>query len=226
MHFYIHQNVLDLGVKIKGVLIQDIDNHTISDDYLAWRSEKVTELLEKYRGYDLKSDEILEGFYTLHTKVNVPRRKIFPASENLIRLLQKKQDLFSINKAVDIYNIISMESELALGAHDIDYVNGDIHLKLTTGNETFVPLGYSEPKPVKSGEYAYIDDAEDILCWLEVRQVEKDKVTDDTKNIFYVVQENEKTPEDLLQKTAEDIISFTTEFCGGRGEIIGETVNP
>ncbi len=226
MHFYIHQNILDLGLKAIGVLIQGIDNHTISDDYLAWRNQKVTELVERYIGYDLKSDEILEGFYALHAEVNVPRRKIIPASENLIRLLQKKQDMFSINKAVDIYNILSMESKLALGAHDIDHVFGDIHLQLTTGKESYVPLGCSDSKPVKSGEYAYIDEADDILCWLEVRQVEKDKVTEDTKNVFYIVQGNEKTPEELLRKTAEEIISFTTAFCGGSGNIIGETVNP
>lgn len=59
----------------------------------------------------------------------VPRRKNLPASENLIRLLTKREDLISINKAVDIYNILSIELKLCLGAHAIDKVDGNVTLK-------------------------------------------------------------------------------------------------
>ena len=37
------------------------------------------------------------------------------------------------NKAVDIYNILSIESKLCLGAHDIDKVDGNVTLKITDG---------------------------------------------------------------------------------------------
>ena len=220
MEFYVVQLVLDLGVKIIGVEIDGIDNKTISDEYLQWRKDEVGVLLEKYKDFDVKQDEVLEAFYTLHEKVNVPRRKNIPASENLIKLLIKKQGLFEINKAVDIYNIISMESKLALGAHDIDKLSGNITLRLTDGTEKFRPLGSEEDKPVKPGEYSYIDDNNEILCWLEIRQVEKDKVTEDSKNIFYIVQGNEKTSDDLLYETADRIVDTTVRFCNGNGKIL------
>ncbi len=220
MEFYVEQKVLDLGVKIIGVEIDGIDNKTISDEYLQWRKDEVGVLLEKYKDFDVKQDEVLEAFYTLHEKVNVPRRKNIPASENLIKLLIKKQGLFEINKAVDIYNIISMESKLALGAHDIDKLSGNITLRLTDGTEKFRPLGSEEDKPVKPGEYSYIDDNNEILCWLEIRQVEKDKVTEDSKNIFYIVQGNEKTSDDLLYETADRIVDTTVRFCNGNGKIL------
>lgn len=89
MEFYVEQKVLDLGVKIIGVEIDGIDNKTISDEYLQWRKDEVGVLLEKYKDFDVKQDEVLEAFYTLHEKVNVPRRKNIPASENLIKLLIK-----------------------------------------------------------------------------------------------------------------------------------------
>lgn len=220
MEFYVEQKVLDLGVKIIGVEIDGIDNKTISDEYLQWRKDEAGVLLEKYKDFDVKQDEVLEAFYTLHEKVNVPRRKNIPASENLIKLLIKKQGLFEINKAVDIYNIISMESKLALGAHDIDKLSGNITLRLTDGTEKFRPLGSEEDKPVKPGEYSYIDDNNEILCWLEIRQVEKDKVTEDSKNIFYIVQGNEKTSDDLLYETADRIVDTTVRFCNGNGKIL------
>ena len=35
-----------------------------------------------------------------------------------------------INKAVDIYNIVSIESKLCLGVHDIDKISGNVYLKI------------------------------------------------------------------------------------------------
>ncbi len=225
MNFCIYRSVLDLGVRIKGVLIEGIENRTESEEYSAWREREISSLLAEYSDFDARRDEIIEGFYDLHQKIGVPRRKNIPASENLIRLLVRKQGLPEINKAVDIYNIISMKSKLSLGAHDTACITGNISLRLTRGNEMFLPIGAGETKPVKQGEYAYIDDNNDIVCWLEIRQAEKDKVTKDTKNVFYVIQGNEKTPEDLLLATANAVIDTTVRFCGGHGKIIGDILD-
>ncbi len=220
MEFIVLDEVKNLGVKALGVEINNIDNQTITEEYTAWRQAAVQELLAYYTDYDYKNDPVFEGFYRLHEKVGVPRRKNIPACENLVKLLLKKQELFAINKAVDIYNILSMRSKLALGAHDIDRFAGNVTLRLTDGSERFVPLGADEPKPVRAGEYSYIDDSNEIICHLEIRQVEKDKVTEDSRNIFYIVQGNEATPESLLQETAEELIRMTEKFCGGTGRLL------
>ena len=220
MEFIVLDEVKNLGVKALGVEINNIDNQTITEEYTAWRQAAVQELLAYYTDYDYKNDPVFEGFYRLHEKVGVPRRKNIPACENLVKLLLKKQELFAINKVVDIYNILSMRSKLALGAHDIDRFAGNVTLRLTDGSERFVPLGADEPKPVRAGEYSYIDDSNEIICHLEIRQVEKDKVTEDSKNIFYIIQGNEATPESLLQETAEELIRMTEKFCGGTGRLL------
>ena len=79
-----------------------------------------------------------------------------------------------------------MESKLALGAHDIDQVDGNVTLRFTDGTERFVPIGQSEAVPNNPHEYSYCDDANDVLCRLEIRQVEKTKVDEHTKNVFYM----------------------------------------
>ena len=220
MKFIVTDEVKALGVKAMGVEISNIDNQEITEEYIAWRQTAIRELLAFYTDYDYKNDPVFEGFYRLHEKVGVPRRKNIPACENLVKLLLKKQELFAINKAVDIYNIISMRSKLALGAHDIDRFTDNVTLRLTDGSERFVPLGSDEPKPVRAGEYSYIDDSNEIICHLEIRQVEKDKVTEDSKNIFYIVQGNEATLESLLEETAEELIRMTEKFCGGTGRLL------
>ena len=220
MKFYVEDKVLAAGVKILFAVVHDADNHEISEEWKEYRETRLKELLETYRDVDVHSDPILEGFNILHDRSGVKRRKTVPASENLIKLLVKHEGMPLINQAVDIYNLISLESKLALGAHDIDKVDGNVTLRFTDGTEKFQPIGQTEMGLSNPNEYSYCDDANEVLCRLEVRQVEKTKVTEDARNIFYIVQGNEETPDALLRETAEKIIAQTTKYCGGSGEVI------
>ena len=220
MEFFVQQAVLDAGVKILFAVVRDIDNHGEDPAWAAYREARLQALYDAYADLDVHADPILEGFNILHDKTGVKRRKNIPASENLIKLLKKNHGMFYINQAVDIYNLISLESKLALGAHNIDRVDGNVTLRFTDGTERFVPIGQSEPVPVAAHEYSYCDDANEVLCRLEIRQVEKTKVDEDARNIFYIVQGNEATPDALLRETAQQIIDLTNQYCGGTGEII------
>lgn len=220
MKFYVEDKVLDIGVKIVFAAVYDIDNHAVSGEWRSYREVKLKELLEEYRNIDVHSDPVLEGFNILHDKSGVKRRKNVPASENLIKLLVKHEGMPLINQAVDIYNIISIESKLALGAHDMDKTDGNVTLRFTNGSEKFWPIGQAEPVISNAHEYSYCDDANEVLCRLEIRQVEKTKVTEEARNIFYIVQGNDQTSDELLHETAKKIVEQTTGYCGGTGEII------
>ena len=224
MKFYVEQAVLDAGVKIVFAEVCGLDNHGEDPEWAVYRDKRLEALFEEYAELDVHADPILEGFNILHDRTGVKRRKNIPASENLIKLLKKNRGMFYINQAVDIYNLISLESKLALGAHNIDRVVGNITLRFTDGSERFVPIGQSEPIPVAAHEYSYCDDANEVLCRLEIRQVEKTKVDEEAQNVFYIVQGNDATPDELLRETAQRIIDLTTRYCGGRGEIIVPSV--
>ncbi len=220
MRFLVDDRVKELGVKILGLKIENINNHDTNPEFEKWRENKIKELLNKYKDYDIKGDKVIEGFYELHQAVGVPRRKNLPASENLIKLLIKREDLVHINKAVDIYNIISIDSKLCLGAHDIDKVSGNVNLKITDGTENFIPLGSDEIKSVGSGEYSFVDDDNDVICWLDIRQVDKTKVTEESKNVLYLIIGNKENTYEELEEVAKEIIDITTKYCGGKATIL------
>ena len=224
MEFKVEKAVLDAGVKIVFVVIQGLDNSKESYEWHAHREVLLNDLLERYKDIDVHQDPILEGFKLLHDHTGVKRRKNIPASENLIKLLQKHGSLTYINKVVDIYNLISLDSKLALGAHNIDRVSGNVTLRFTDGTERFVPLGQTEPVAINPHEYSYIDDSNEVLCRLEIRQVQKTLVDETARNVFYIVQGNDATSDELLHQTAQKIIDLTTQYCGGVGEIIIPTV--
>lgn len=224
MSFYVEQAVLDAGVKILFAVVHGVDNTVVPEEWSRYRTVRLQELLEEYKNLDVKADPILEGFNVLHDNTGVKRRKNIPASQNLIKLLLKNEDMFFINTAVDIYNVISLESKLALGAHNLDKVSGNVTLRFTDGTERFQPIGQPEPIAIAPHEYSYCDDDNEVLCRLEVRQVEKTKVDETATNIFYIVQGNEATPDSLLQDTAQNIIDTTTRYLGGSGEIVVPSV--
>ena len=214
--FKIQQEVLDLGVKIKGVRIHGINNTVYYSSLNDYIDVHVKRLLENNTLDTLKENRIIQGFYDLHKEVGIPKRKNLPASENLL----KKQEFHKINPLVDIYNLISMDTKLALGAHDLAKTEGNISLKLTTGSENYMPLGSEEAKVVKAGIYSYIDDANDIICFSEIRQVDKTKVTNESEDIFFIVQGNKVTSNKYVEDVAKELITVVTYYLGGVGEIL------
>ena len=94
--FKVQQDVLDLGVKIKGVRIHGIDNTVYSSSLNDYIDVHVKRLLENNSLEELKENRIIQGFYDLHKEVGIPKRKNLPASENLLKNLLKKQEFHRI----------------------------------------------------------------------------------------------------------------------------------
>jgi DNA/RNA-binding domain of Phe-tRNA-synthetase-like protein len=174
---------------------------------------------------DIKDDQVIKGFRLLHDSVGAPKRKNLSAPESLYKTLSKKGDIPRINLLVDIYNTISIKYKLALGAHDWDRVEGDVHLRFTNGTEKFIPPGENESKPIQAGEYSYIDDSNEIICYLDVKQIDKTKVTLDTKNVFIVVQGNTNTPFPLLENAVTELLFLIKKYCGGEVKVEGQIEN-
>ena len=162
----------------------------------------------------------LKGFRQLHTAIGCSNRKNVAAPESLLKHVVKSGQLPHVNLLVDIYNLVSLETRLALGAHDIDKITGNVSLRLTTGQEKFWPLGEAAPRPVRADEYAYVDDGNDVICHLEVKQVEKTKVNLDTTRCFYIVQGNQATEGQYVWDAAQRLIDLTQRFCGGQPRIL------
>jgi DNA/RNA-binding domain of Phe-tRNA-synthetase-like protein len=168
----------------------------------------------------ITADPVYAGFRELHKSFGVPTRKLLSAAETLIRYVEKRGDIPRIGPLVDVYNAISLETRLSLGAHDLDTVTGGISVRLTTGAERYHPVGTAEPEPVRPGEYSYIDgrgtdSAGDVICRLEVRQSEKTKVTPATRNVFLIVQGNAATPPADVQAGHDRLIGLLQQFFGG-----------
>jgi DNA/RNA-binding domain of Phe-tRNA-synthetase-like protein len=218
--FDIADEVRALGLKGAYFTLRGVRNRAADPAFNEISNQILTRARAGLTPEKIDHDPALRGFRELHKAVGRGGRKNLAAPENLLTMLLRQGRLPQVNLLVDIYNTVSVKSRLAVGAHDLAAVTGNIHLRLTAGGEGFWPLGAPEPKAVKPGEYAYVDDANDIICWLEVRQVEKTKVTLETTECFYIVQGNAYTDDAHLRAATEELLALTKRFCGGEERML------
>jgi DNA/RNA-binding domain of Phe-tRNA-synthetase-like protein len=220
LKFDISDAVIALGLRGVYLVMEGLKNSGGDDELDRMRAEAAREVLGALSQERIEADPILQGFRHLHDAVKRSNRTYVSSPENLLNLLLKNGQLPRINALVDVYNLVSLRTRLALGAHDLAKVTGHVHLRMTNGNEAFWPLGSPEQKPVGPGEYCYIDDGNDVICRLEVRQVEKTKVTLETTEAFYIVQGNAATDDKCLRSATDELVTLTRRFCGGRERML------
>lgn len=216
MQFTFENDVHALGVRgvyfnIRGMTNLPSDNSEVRA-FVASRLADIPESLE--------SSDAISGFQDLHRAVSAKPEKLVAASESLLKFYRAHGDIPRINGIVDVYNAISVSTGIAIGAHDLASVNGSIALRLTKGDEGFLPLGATKAVRVPPGEYAYVDDGNDILCRLEVRQVEKTKIVAASRDVFFIVQAHDRAGNVLIAQAASDLSGICTKLFGGSVELL------
>ncbi len=216
LDFSVSPAIKQIGVRVLAVRLVNLCNQSSSAELERYKLQLSDRLRAERDLRFIKTDEVLEGFRELHTRIGLSRQAYPAASEALLRLLLRKGVIPTVNLLVDIYNCVSLETRLALGAHDVDHFAGNVVLRLTDGTESFQPLGAPEPESVKAGEYAYIaENTNTVICRLECKQVEKTKVTESTTDCFYILQGNARTSRESLYGALQQLVELTTQFCGG-----------
>jgi len=135
--------------------------------------------------------------------------------ENAIRMILDDVQFPSINKAVDVYNAISLKHCVPAGGDDLNHVVGDIVLTIAKGGERFIPLNGTDSMPPKSGEVIYRDD-EDVLCrrW-NWRECDKSKMTAESRNLCLVVEGLPPVSAEEVRRISAELGEAIERFCGG-----------
>lgn len=221
IQFHISQDVIDLGVTGVYLVITGLENKDRDEEFEKYKNSLFNKLLKEYNsdGF-VENDPILAGFRELHTKVGRSNRKYASSPEFLVSRFIRTNQLPHVNLLVDIYNLISLKTRLALGVHDISKIDGNISLKLTTGQEGYIPLGAKVSETIFPGEYGYIDDNNDIICRMEVLQVEKTKVGLNSTDCFFIIQGNKNISADYLISAATELVDLIKKYCGGEARVL------
>jgi DNA/RNA-binding domain of Phe-tRNA-synthetase-like protein len=186
MFFSIQKELFDIlpDLTIGMVVAMGVENTHPSKEIDDLLTQAIEEMKKNFIGDKAQDHPRIKPWRTTFSKLGISGSK-FPSSiESMARRILKGDPFPKINPLVDLYNSVSLRFLVPMGGHDLDTIQGNIHLQFAEGWEPFTPMGGGETAVVPKGELVYRDDREVLTRNWVWRQCEKDKSTEKTKNIF------------------------------------------
>lgn len=137
---------------------------------------------------EVKNHPYIQGYEEVLKKIGRSIKKNPPTIPSFIKNIQHRGSIPSINTIVDIYNVESLRSFIAIGGHDLDKVDGPIEITVSKKEDTFLPISSTE-KHVEPTDYVY-KDQKGIMAWIGVRDGEAYKFDENTKNAIFILTGN------------------------------------
>lgn len=217
MNFKVDKAVFDMfeGLVIGIIDAKNLDNKQDAEKAASFLNEQVESVRNEWSYERLESDQRINAWREAYRSFKAKPKKYKCSIENMYRMILDGIQFPSINKAVDVYNAISLKYNIPAGGDDIDKVEGDIFLTFANGDERFIPLNAADSIPPKPGEVVYRDD-KDVLCrrW-NWRECEKTKMTAESENICLVVEGLPPVSADEVNKVSAELAGQIKRFCGG-----------
>lgn len=216
MKFIVEKDVFnELPDLFFGVVIGiNIDN-TKSNEKIKMDLEQACKgLTERLEGINLKQYEAILPYREAFQKVSINPNKFMSSIEAMAKRVQKGTVLPSINPVVDMVNTLSLTHILPMGAHDLDQLSGNIHVRFSKENDPFIPLGKTEQEHLPTGELVYSDDERIRTRRWIWRQSDIGKITEESTNIFFPIDGFESRNKEAVLKAVEGLKTYI-EALGG-----------
>ena len=210
MKCIVDKSIVELGITsvVIGVA-KNIDPHAKLSDSFLKKQKKMEEWTLQCDVDEVVNHPITQGYADLLKSVGRSIKKYPPTVPAFIRNIQRRGSMPHINSVIDIYNVESLHSLLAIGGHDLDKIDGQITFTVAKEAGVFLPISSTE-KQVAETDYVYRD-PKGIIAWLGVRDGENYKFDDGTKNAIFIIQGNANTSIDLRVEALKRIQSDLAE---------------
>jgi DNA/RNA-binding domain of Phe-tRNA-synthetase-like protein len=200
-------NVLTLH--IEGVHVQKRDS-----ELEKFKAEVMRQVRNDYSLDSVKDHPTFRAYRDFFWSIKIDPTKIRPAAEALIRRILAGKTLPCINTLVDVYNLASIKSRIALATFDVDKLEGDLLMRFAEEGERFYGIGMEKPLILKGGEIV-VSDEEKLVAIYPYRDADSTKVTDRTENVTIVVCGVPGIPKRDLENAFQVTVEYINRFCGG-----------
>ena len=210
MKFILDRSIVELGIKSVVIgIAKNIDPQAKLSDSFLKKQKKMEDWALQCDVNEILNNPITQGYADLLQRVGRSIKKYPPTVPAFIRNIQRRGSMPHINSVIDIYNVESLHSLLAIGGHDFDKIDGQIEFTVTKEAGVFLPISSTE-KHVAETDYVYRD-RKGIIAWLGVRDGENYKFDDQTKNAIFIIQGNANTSVEIRVEALKRIQSDLAE---------------
>ncbi len=198
-----------------AVLLLQIDGVKIqkkNEELENFKREIMAQVRNEYNLDALKDHQTFRAYRDFFWRIGIDPTKIRPAAEALIRRILGGKNIPHINTLVDVYNVASIRSGIALATFDSDKLEGDIIMRFAIKGEEFYGIGMEEPLVLKGGEIVLCDN-EKMIAVYPYRDADNTKVTEKTKNVTIVICGVPGISKTTLEKAAKVTLEYINRFC-------------
>ena len=210
MNIIIDPSIVALGIKSVVIgIAKNIDPQAVLSDSFLKKQKKMEDWALHCDADAVANHPITQGYADMLQSVGRSIKKYPPTVPAFIRNIQRRGSMPHINSVIDIYNVESLHSLLAIGGHDLDKIGGQIEFTVNKEEGSFLPISSTE-KHVAATDYVYRD-LKGIIAWLGVRDGEQYKFDDRTKNAVFIIQGNANTSAEVRVEALKRIQSDLAE---------------
>lgn len=173
------------GLMVHEMTLEDLTVRRETKELEDFKEEVASKVRETYDVETLKDVETIRRYRDFFWRLGIDPTKIRPASEALIRRILQGKELPKINTAVDAYNLVSIDTHIAIAAFDQALLKGRLEMRTAAEGEEFMGIGMKEPKTL-NGREIVISDEEHLAAIYPYRDADLTKITDNTKAIHIV----------------------------------------
>ena len=139
------------------------------------------------------------------------------AAESLIRRVVTGGTIPNISPLVNLCNAVSLEHAIPVAPFDLRLAEGDVVVRLATGNEVFRAIGSDNLEPVPDGEAVYADDTAEVLSrrW-NWRQTGKGAIKPDSTNILITTEAVHSDGRETVEWVVAALSAGIIEHVGGQ----------
>lgn len=221
MRLAIHESVLALfpDVVVGAAAVRGIENAGEDDVLTADLRRAEAALPGKFAGTPPAEHPRIALWREAYRKFGAKPKDTPSSIENLARRVLKGWTVPHVNRLVDLYNALSLETLLPAGAEDLDAIEGDVALTLAVDGEAAVRLlGEPEARPPRPGEVIYRDDLGAICRRWNWKEADRTKLTGETKNALLVVEGLPPVGREEIAAALATAAGRIRERLGGRVE--------
>ena len=204
MKIIVDKSIADLGKKSIVIAVAKNVNPAakLSDAFLE-KQKKMEEWALNCDAEEAAKHPVNQGYIDSISAVGRSTKKNPPTAVALIQNIKRRGSMPNINSIVDIYNVESLHSFLAIGGHDFDKIEDEICFTVSKKEDVFYPILAPE-KYVVETDYVY-KDKKGIMAWIDVRDGENYKFDENTKNAIFIIQGNANTSVEMRLEALERI---------------------
>jgi DNA/RNA-binding domain of Phe-tRNA-synthetase-like protein len=199
-----------------GYLISEITIKESSDELKKLIHDESRKLRSKMKIEDLENDKIAKSYRKLWWNFKIDPTKLRPSGEALIRRILLGKDLYLINNFVDCFNLVSIQTGLSIGAHDIEKLSGNIAIRLARNGEKFIAIG-SKGEIILKGDELVVSDDENVLdLAYSTSSCDLTKITKETSKAILTVYTPSEISVDYINDCLEKLINYLIKFSNAK----------